>query len=148
VNDVGDSPVVVRITPSLGCSFFNQLPYRFVDPPEGADAAVELDVTDDIRGPGGSVHAGVLALLADIAGAMAVTTRTDRVTATAAVSIHNLAAARVGPLVAKGTMLRAGRTNAVADVQIIDSGASDRLVAAAHVTIAFLPGERYEATAG
>jgi uncharacterized protein (TIGR00369 family) len=135
---------VVRITPSLGCSFFNQLPYRFVEPRAGADAAVELDVTDDIRGPGGSVHAGVLALLADIAGAMAVATRTDRVTATAAVSVHNLAAARVGPLVATGTMLRAGKANALADVQVVDAGADDRLVAAAHVTIAFLPGDRYE----
>lgn len=135
---------MMPITPSLGCTFFNQLPYRFVDPPPGCDAAVELDVTDDVRGPGGSVHAGIVALLADIAGAMAVVTRTERVTATAAVSVHNLAPARVGPIVATATLLRAGRSNALADVRIVDAGASGRLVAAAHVTQAFLPGERDE----
>jgi uncharacterized protein (TIGR00369 family) len=139
---------VVPITPSLGCAFFNQLSYRFVDPPPGRDAAVELDVTDDLRGPGGSVHAGIITLLTDIAGAMAVASLTGRVTATAAVSVHNLAAARVGPLVATASMLRAGRANALADVKVVDAGADDRLVAAGHVTIAFLPGESYEMPRG
>jgi uncharacterized protein (TIGR00369 family) len=135
---------VSSITPSLGCALFNQLSYRFVEPPDGRDAAVELDVTDEVRGPGGSVHAAIIAMITDIAGAMAVVSRTGRVTATSAVSVHNLAAARVGPLVATATMLRAGKTNALADVHVVDAGADDRLVAAGHVTIAFLQGDRYE----
>jgi uncharacterized protein (TIGR00369 family) len=131
---------VPPITPSLGCALFNQLSYRFVEPLDGHDAAVELDVDDDIRGPGGSVHAAVIAMLTDVAGAMAVVSRTGLVTATSAVSVHNLAAARVGPLLATATMLRAGRTSAVADVRVVDAGADDRLVAAGHVTIALLQG--------
>jgi uncharacterized protein (TIGR00369 family) len=74
---------------------------------------------------------------------MAVVNRTGRVTATAAVSVHNLAAARTGPLVASAVMLRAGRNNAVADVRIVDRGADDRLVAAGHITLAFLSGDGY-----
>jgi len=139
---------MVPITPSFGCAFFNQLSYRFVEPPPGRDAAVELDVTDDVRGPGGSVHAGIITLLTDIAGAMAVVSQTGRVTATAAVSVHNLAPARVGPIVATATMLRAGKANALSDVHVVDSGADDRLVAAGHVTIAFLIGDRYEVPPG
>jgi uncharacterized protein (TIGR00369 family) len=130
--------------PSLGCPFFNQLSYRYLTSPD-SDAVVELDLTDDLRGPGGSLHAGVIALLADVAGAMAVVSRTERITATSAVSVHNLATGRVGPIRASATMLRASKNSALADVRVTDAGADDRLIAAAHVTLAFLAGDRYEA---
>ena len=121
-----------RDHPSLGCAYFNQLSYRFVD---GADdATVELDVTDDLRGPNGGVHAGVTMVLADVAGAMAIATRTERGGATANVSLHCLASAKIGPLRATATMLRASRNSALADVRVVDVGNGDRLVAVAHVT--------------
>jgi uncharacterized protein (TIGR00369 family) len=138
---------VVPSAPSLGCALFNQLSYRFVDPPSGGDAAVELDVTDDVRGPSGPVHAGVIAALADVAGAMAVVSRTGRTTVTSAVSVHNLAAARVGPLMAVATTLRVGRASALADVHVHDAGAGDRLVAAGHITITLLPQDPAEGSA-
>ncbi|MCB0995311.1 MAG: PaaI family thioesterase [Acidimicrobiales bacterium] len=134
----GGLSTVQADSPSLGCSLFNQLSYRFLDAAEladGVDAAVELVVTDDVRGPAGPVHAGVIALLADVAGAMAVVARTDRVGATAAVAVHNLATAKVGPLRANATLLQASSTRAVADVKVLDVGMDDRLVAAGHITL-------------
>ena len=55
-----------RSNPSLGCTYFNQLSYRYVA--GDADAILELDVTDDLRGPNGGVHAGITSVLADVAG--------------------------------------------------------------------------------
>ena len=122
-----------RHHPSLGCAYFNQLSYRFVES-DLADAIVELDVTDDLRGPNGGVHAGVTTLLADVAGAMAIAARTARGGATSSVSVHCLAPAQVGPLRATAKMLRASKNSALADVQVTDVGNADRLVAVAHVT--------------
>ena len=123
---------VDRLQPSLGNAYFNQLSYRFID--GDADATVEVDITDDLRGPTGAVHAGITLLLADVAGSMAIAVRTERVGATASVSVHCLAAAKVGPLRATATMLRASRNTALADVRVVDAGNNDRLVAVAHVT--------------
>jgi uncharacterized protein (TIGR00369 family) len=123
---------VDRLHPSLGNAYFNQLSYRFVD--GDADATVEIDITDDLRGPTGAVHAGITLLLADVAGSMAIAARTERAGATASVSVHCLAAARVGPLRATATMLRASKNSALADVRVVDAGNNDRLVAVAHVT--------------
>ncbi|HEV8298969.1 MAG TPA: PaaI family thioesterase [Acidimicrobiales bacterium] len=131
-----------RLEPSLGCAYFNQLSYRFVA--GDADATVEIDVTDDLRGPTGAVHAGVTTLLADVAGSMAIATRTQRAGATSSVSVHCLAAARVGPLRATATMLRASKNSALADVHVVDTGNGDRLVAVAHVTGGLLRGDGYD----
>ena len=121
-----------RLQPSLGNAFFNQLSYRYID--GDADATVEIDITDDLRGPTGAVHAGITLLLADVAGSMAIAVRTEKVGATSRVSVHCLAAARVGPLRATATMLRASKNSALADVRVVDAGNNDRLVAVAHVT--------------
>jgi uncharacterized protein (TIGR00369 family) len=123
---------VDRFQPSLGNPFFNQLSYRYLD--GDADATVEIDVTDDLRGPTGAVHAGITLLLADVAGSMAIAVRTERVGATTSVSVHCLSAAKIGPLRATATMLRATKHTAMADVRIVDAGNGDRLVAVAHVT--------------
>ena len=124
-----------RFSPSLGCAFFNQLSYRIVDDND-ADAMIELDVTDDLRGPNGSLHAGITTILADVAGALAIALRTERAGATSSVSVHCLSAAKIGPIRAIATMLRASKNTAMADVRVIDVGNDDRLVAAAHVTCA------------
>jgi uncharacterized protein (TIGR00369 family) len=126
---------VDRDHPSLGCAYFNQLAYRYLDPvPLGVDAALELDVTTDLIGPAGAVHAGITTILVDVAGARALATRTHPPGATSSVSVHCLAAARTGPLRALATLLRATKHSALADVRVIDTGNDDRLVAVAHVT--------------
>jgi uncharacterized protein (TIGR00369 family) len=122
-----------RDHPSLGCAYFNQLSYRYLEVP-GADATLELDVTDDLRGPNGGVHAGVTSVIADVAGAMAIASRTDRGGASSSVSVHLLAPAKVGPLRAVANLLKLSRHSAMAEVHVYDVGNDNRLVAAAHMT--------------
>lgn len=126
---------------NLGCAFFDQLPHRPVDVDDGF--AVEIDVTDDMRGPAGSVHGGLVSMLVDVAAAAAISRATLRPVATASTSIQYLAAGRVGPLRATGTVLRSSDALGVVDVKVVDVGREDRLVAAAHVTLRFLSGEGY-----
>jgi uncharacterized protein (TIGR00369 family) len=130
-----------RLSPSLGCAYFNQLSYRYVQV-DDADAVLELDITDDLRGPNGSVHAGVSTLIADVAGAMAVAQRTERKGASASVSIQLLAPAKVGPLRAVANVLKTSRHSATAEVHIYDTGNEQRLVAAAYVTCALFADQR------
>jgi len=101
---------------------------------------VELDIVDDVRGPGGSVHGGIVASLIDCAGASAVAHASKRLVATTNLSISYLAAGRVGPLRALAECLRAGRNHGVAEVRVYDAGKDDRLVATAVVTLSFLEG--------
>ncbi len=125
----------------LGCEFFNGLQYRrfIVD----GEMVVELDITDDLRGPAGSVHGGLLTMLVDVAGATCLSRASGRPVATASTSIQYLSAGRVGPVRAVPKLLRASDTLGVADVQVIDIGKDSRLMAVAHVTCRFLPGEGF-----
>lgn len=122
--------------PSLGCALFNSLPYRFLTGLPDGEAALELEITDEVLGPNASVHAGVTMVLADVAGAMAIATRHALGGATQSVSVHCLAPARVGPIRASATVLKLSRNSALADVHVVDVGADERLVAVAHVTAA------------
>ncbi len=125
----------------LGCAFFDRLVHRHVDVDEGA--CIEIDVTDDLRGPAGSVHGGIVAMIVDVAGASCITRATSRPVATASASIEYLSAGRIGPIRATATVLRASDTLGVADVRVIDVGKDSRLMAAAHVTCRLLPGESF-----
>jgi uncharacterized protein (TIGR00369 family) len=126
---------------ALGCEFLDQLSHRHVD--VDGEFGVEIDVTDDMRGPAGSVHGGLVSMLVDVAAASSVARATGRPVATASTSIQYLAAGRVGPLRATGTLLRASEALGVVDVKVVDMGRDERLLAAAHVTLRFLSGEGY-----
>lgn len=126
---------------SLGCPMLDELPHRLrVD---GEHAVVELDVTDELRGPSGAVHGGLLAAVIDCAGAFAVFRATQRPVATANTSISYLAAGRVGPLQAHASAIRVGSHHGVAEVRLCDAGQDDRLIASALVTLSFLSGEAF-----
>ncbi|MEX0665666.1 MAG: PaaI family thioesterase [Acidimicrobiia bacterium] len=126
---------------AMGCEFFDQLPHRHVE--VDGEFGVEIDVSDDMRGPAGSVHGGLVSMLVDVAGASSLARATGRPVATASTSIQYLAAGRVGPLRATGTVLRTSEALGVVDVKVIDAGRDDRLLAAAHVTLRFLSGDGY-----
>jgi uncharacterized protein (TIGR00369 family) len=126
----------------LGCDLLDGIPHR-TSTGEGG-AVVELDMTDAVRGPGGSLHGGVLASLMDVAGALAVTTTSSRVGATSAISVSYLAGARVGPVRADASVLRVGASHGVAEVRVHDVGKDGRLVAVGHVTVTFLAGDDYQ----
>jgi acyl-CoA thioesterase len=125
----------------LGCEYFDDLSYRYLE--VDGSWVVELDITDDLRGPAGSVHGGIVATLIDVAGAASVARATHRPVATATTSIQYLAAGREGPLRANVEVLRASDALAVVEVKVVDRGRDDRLVAAAHITMRVLGGDDY-----
>ena len=53
----------------MGCELFDGLIHRTYN--DGATHVVELEITDEIRGPAGAVHGGMIASLVDRAGAYA-----------------------------------------------------------------------------
>jgi uncharacterized protein (TIGR00369 family) len=127
---------------TLGCDLLDGLPHRISAGNGGA--VVELDMADAARGPGGSLHGGLLASLMDVAGALAVTRASGRVGATSALSVNYLAGARIGPIRAEAAVLRVGANHGVAEVRVHDAGKEDRLVAVGHVTVTFLAGDDYQ----
>lgn len=126
----------------LGCPFFDHLDFR--SSVENGDAVIELDLRDDLRGPGGSLHGGLVSMLVDVAGAMCLTVESGRLVATASASTQYLAAGRVGPVRATGHVLRISATIGVAEVHVIDVGKDDRLMATAHLTVGFLEGDAFQ----
>ena len=126
----------------LGCVLLDELPHRQTR--QGDDIVVELDMRDDMRGPAGSLHGGIVAVLVDCAGASCVAAAGARPVATLQTSIEYLAAARVGPIRAVATLLRASKAFGVVDVKVFDVGKDNRLVAAAHVTVSYLEGGGFD----
>jgi uncharacterized protein (TIGR00369 family) len=128
---------------SLGCDFLDRIPARRFQGDDGY--TVEIDLTDDLRGPAGSMHGGLVTALIDIAAATAVAAVSGRLVATASTSIEYLAAGRVGPIRATGSVERISDGRAVAAVRVVDHGKDDRVMALALVGMIFLPGDAYEA---
>jgi uncharacterized protein (TIGR00369 family) len=120
---------------SMGCALLDQLPHRTYD--DGDAHVVELDVTDEIRGPVGAVHGGLIASLVDRAGAYAAVQASGRSVVTSTVSLSYLAAATRGPLRAAAVPLRVGRRQGVIEVKVHDRGHDDLLVATALLTLSF-----------
>jgi uncharacterized protein (TIGR00369 family) len=124
---------------SMGCQLLDQLGHRAYD--DGDVHIVELEVSDDILGPGGAVHGGIMASLVDRAGAYAIARDSQRVVATSNMALNYLALAEVGPLRAIATSLRVGRQLGVVEVKVFDAGKDDRLVATALLTLSYLTGD-------
>ena len=70
-------------TGGLGCAFLEQIASRRLTV-DGA-LAVEIDLTDDLRGPGGSMHGGLISMLVDVAGASCLAAASGRPLATSSV---------------------------------------------------------------
>jgi uncharacterized protein (TIGR00369 family) len=81
---------------SMGCPLLDRLPHRSYD--EGDAHVVELEITDETRSPGGAVHGGLIASLADRAGAYAVVRESGRGVVTSSIALSYLSAASVGPI--------------------------------------------------
>lgn len=128
---------------AMGCSLLDQLRHRSYE--EGDVHVVELDVTDDIRGPGGSVHGGVVAALIDRAAAYVATRTSGRLVATANATVHYVSPGRVGPLRAEAEEVRTGRAHGVVGVRVLDAGKQGRLVATALLGFGFLDGDTFDA---
>jgi uncharacterized protein (TIGR00369 family) len=131
---------------SMGCPLLDQLPHRTYD--DGEAHVVELEITDEIRGPVGAVHGGVIASLVDRAGAYAAARASGRSVVTSTVSLSYLAAASRGPLRAAAVPLRVGRRQGVIEVRVHDRGHEDLLVATALLTLSFVSADSRPPRAG
>jgi len=127
----------------LGCGFLDAIPSRrlAVD----GRIALEVDLSDDLRGPGGSMHGGLVSMLVDVAGASALAAASGRPLATSSIEVQYLASGRIGPIRAVGEVLRLGDALGIAEVRVVDVGREERLMAVAHVVCTFLAGDDYVA---
>ncbi len=132
---------------TLGCDLLDGIPHRITTDEPGR-AVIELDLTDAVRGPGGSLHGGILGSLIDVTGALAIARAAERPGATSALALQYLSGARVGPARAEAEVLRVGTGHGVAEVRVHDAGKGDRLVAVGQVTVTFLAGGDYRRIVG
>jgi uncharacterized protein (TIGR00369 family) len=124
---------------SMGCALLDRLPHRTYS--EGDAHVVELEITEEMRGPDGAVHGGLIASLVDRAGAYAAVRASGRNVVTSAVSLSYLAAATRGPLRAAAVPLRVGRRQGVIEIRVHDRGHADLLVASALLTLSFVSAD-------
>jgi acyl-coenzyme A thioesterase PaaI-like protein len=96
-----------------------------------ADGTIVLDTRPEHQVAPEVIHFAVLATLAEVAAAQAV----GAPVVPAAVSLALLTRARPGRLVGRGTLLRRGRSLAVAEGEVLQD---DRLVAKVTVTFSVL----------
>jgi len=104
-------------------------------------AVMSLRVLDRHKQIHGVVHGGILASLADTAGAMAAYPMLPKGTrlATVEMTINYLEPVDRGPIIAEARVLRIGRTLAVAECEVKD--AEGRLAAKALLTFAIMSVE-------
>ena len=119
----------------MGTPFQQSLGLRWLAGDEADQVAVELELRDDLKGPAGSLEGGVVSTIVDVAGASAAAQAAGGLVATQYMALSFLAPGRNGPIRATGTPLRVGKTDAVAEVRVIDRGRDDRLIAVGLVTV-------------
>jgi len=95
--------------------------------------SVELLAGDEHLVAPDTVHFAVLATLAEVSAAQAVVRATGRSVVPVSVSVQLMSRARSGPLVARGQVLKAGRTLAFVDGDVFQG---EKQVAKASVTFA------------
>jgi acyl-coenzyme A thioesterase PaaI-like protein len=102
----------------------------------GEDASVEVDIDDWLRNPWGILHGGVTACIVDIAAEHAAVAALGRPARTTGSMIRYVAPGRVGPARAVPRVLGDDGTTALVEVRVSDTGADDRLLAIATMTVA------------
>jgi uncharacterized protein (TIGR00369 family) len=99
------------------------------------NAVAEVEIRPDLVNNAGMLQGGIVATLIDCAGGMAASRATGSMkTFTADMNVHFLAAGRVGPVRAVGTVLRQGKTSVVSEVRVYDVGAENKLMTVATLT--------------
>ena len=108
--------------------------------PAGEGGGTSLQLDDGVRNSWGVVAGGVLALVAEVEAERVANALWPVPCAVEALGLHFLAPGRVGPIVARATLLAPGRrddptgaTHLV--VRMLDAGADGRLVASASASV-------------
>ncbi len=120
----------------VGTTFQRSLGLRWISGEGGKTLTVAMDILPEHCGPAGSLEGGIVSTLVDVAGASACAMALKSpLVATQHVSLSFLAPGRVGPVEATTEVVRIGRTDAVAEVRVVDRGSEDRLMAIGLVTV-------------
>ena len=119
---------------------FDTLEWRDVEV-EGADWAMEMEVTPRVVNSSGALQGGLLATLIDMAAGTSLLRGESAYgrSATSELQVSFLDEARVGPVRAAAHVLRRGRRSAVVRVDVHDLGADRLHVATATLTFAVRP---------
>jgi uncharacterized protein (TIGR00369 family) len=110
---------------------------------DGADWAMDMEVTPRVVNSSGVLQGGLLATLIDMVAGVSLQ-RGERAylrNATSEMQVSFLAGARVGPVRAVAHILRRGRRSAVVRVDVYDLGADDLHVATSTLTFSVTPRE-------
>lgn len=129
-------PLRVRVDPASVPTFPALLGAHPID-----DHVVALEVFDALRNPWGTLHGGVIGLLADVAAVHAAEAGGPRDTPDGArvstdMLVHFLSPGRVGPIHADARVLGARPDGMLVRVEVRDVGAEDRVIAFAVVVVA------------
>jgi uncharacterized protein (TIGR00369 family) len=109
----------------------DRLGLRVVDPEAGA---VEIDKTEYVSNSFGSVNGGVLGMIVQAAAETGLEAAGHAFVAVD-VEMHYLAQTERGPVRTATRILRVGDDHAVCEVRVVDTGAGDRLLTLAAVTL-------------
>jgi uncharacterized protein (TIGR00369 family) len=124
-----------------GGHLIQQMAFRDV-PDDDDDLTIELDLSPRLTNPRGGLQGGLMATMADVVAGRAVFAGAPPGSAcvTSDLDIHYLRALTVGPARARARVVQRGRSRAVVNVDIIDTG-SGRLSATCCVAFSIFPGD-------
>jgi uncharacterized protein (TIGR00369 family) len=110
---------------------------------DGADWAMEMDVSPRVVNSSGVLQGGLLATLIDMVAGVSLLRGEQSYlrNATSEMQVSFLAGARVGPVRAVAHILRRGRRSAVVRVDVHDLGADDLYIATSTLTFSVTPRE-------
>jgi len=109
----------------LSRRYLDEVGLRILDDTAGI---AEVKMTDYVRNSFGAIQGGIVALLADIAGQSAARAATGQPLITKDLTIHYLSQGKVGPFRTRARVLRETSDTVLTRVELVDSGASDRLL--------------------
>jgi uncharacterized protein (TIGR00369 family) len=109
----------------LSHSFLDEVGIRIVD---SAAGAVEMDASDYVLNSFRVLHGGMIALLTDLAGQQAAGAVAGASMMTRDLKIHYLSQGKVGPFRTRARVIRTTAESALTRVEVIDTGANNRLL--------------------
>ena len=108
-------------------------------------SVVEVEMTQDAMNPLGMAHGGLIFSMCDVATGVAARTG-GRITVTLDSNIHFLRRAKdTEKLVARGRVVKAGRTTGLVTAEVFDD--TDKLIATADMTVYYVDENTYTAPA-
>lgn len=108
--------------------FYDKVGLRILDE---AKAVVQVEMGDYVQNSFKALNGGIVALLADLAGQTAARHATGKPFVTTDLTVHYLHLGEVGPFQTRTSLLRKTAETVLSLVEILDTGAGDRLMSIA-----------------